>query len=215
MYHFKKGRWCCGGEYSHQFLLDSEEIHALASRRNESNWLIKIFWIIDSYMYNAQGYFSKKKPTLFAKQANWGLISLASSFNFIFSVIPSTYQGMQWASSLPPSFALHKRYDEIFHTEKVWDWLIGKNICFLATRLTWTCTVTNYEIAGSSVRQVGEYFKFLLSLHHSVFLVVFKKWCWALYRRYYGKFHGGSGFEPGDAWRDVKDLGRRQVFCKE
>ena len=83
---------------------------------------------------------------------------------------------------------------------------------FLAARLAWTCTVTNYEIAGSGVRQVGEYFKFLLSPHHSVFFVVFKKWCWTLYRRYYGKFHGGSGSEPGDAWRDVKDLGRRQVF---
>lgn len=64
MYHFKRGRRCCGGEYSHQFLLDSEEeTHALASWKNESNWLIKIFWIIDSYhIYNAQGCFSKKPP---------------------------------------------------------------------------------------------------------------------------------------------------------
>lgn len=76
--------------------------------------------------------------------------------------MPSANRGMQQAFPLHLNFALEKGYDEAFHTEKMQDWLLAKNIYILAARLTLTHMVSNYVIPGSSVRWVGGYFIFLL-----------------------------------------------------
>lgn len=106
MYHFKKK--INVGEYITHFCLDLEEIMLQQNGRaiiKNQNILISISY----HIYNAQGYFSKKKKThyLLSRQIR-GLISLASSY-FLGKMCFQLYWCMFWHFLCPQVLGLHKR----------------------------------------------------------------------------------------------------------